>query len=270
MSEVYMACGVYKEGDKITAYRLMKSDGSTVDVSRERLIRMITEGCVHNMRVQITSGGEVIRGKGINLSNLRVYSAESDKIKEYNIVKRIIKKKKCIGYEVVDTDGGSKNISVKTAYKMISDGSIVNADIAKKNINGKEYTVIVGKGIKLSSLEEVIITNGKMLNDKNKESVTCRVLETMSSGIIYDKENDTMQRFIKGQVIAYNPNGRMYVLSKDSIEYTEKKTADSDSNEDRCEEYIIKYSNGEQESLSKEKVNMWKVARIANSTIRKK
>lgn len=264
---VYMVCGIYKDGTITVAYRLMASNGTIVKKDIEQTEKLIEDGKIHNMRIQITNGRKIIRGKGINLNNLSVYDAsELDVENKYELKSRVMHKSKCIGYEIKDSLGSSKIISKAEAMDMIEHGKITNAEIRKVNNKGKIASAIVGVGYKISQLETIIVSNGKIVNQKDESENTCRMYITRRSGILVDKKSGDMQRFRIADALVYSIGGKIQVMDSDDLEKMPlEHNADSDLNIDGCSNYEIRYSNGKRVQLNNDIVAKWVVCRVVKS-----
>ena len=71
---IYNVTGRYMDGQRLVAYHLVGEDGSQAKEPKERVIILIQQGLISNMRLQVGANGEaIIRGKKINLNNLPVY-----------------------------------------------------------------------------------------------------------------------------------------------------------------------------------------------------
>ena len=130
---IYSVTGRYMDGQKLIGYHLVGEDGSQAQVSKEQVIWLIGKGAISNMRLQIGTNKEIIiRGKGVNLNNLPVFDqgkqqfrntdasqaaanskvsvarsnvSDANPMGQYKILKRIMYKNNCLGYEVVDHSG---------------------------------------------------------------------------------------------------------------------------------------------------------------------
>lgn len=259
---VYMVCGTYRNNNEIIAYRLMRSDGKIEVAYKEQAIQMVYEGRIRNMRIQNSNDGPILRGNGININKLERRSIDelekSGKTKEWNITRRVSQNGKRIGYEITDDKGGSKLISLREAVKMINNGEIKNAEVHRKT-GGNGSMFISGKGCNLSSLPEILVANGKILNDVKMDGETCRAYMLKESGILIDSKTRQMQRFRAGDILKFSIDGSMQVVK--SIEYTDENTADCDANISACGRYKIKFGTAKEFSIDSNAVRQWKVAK---------
>lgn len=268
MSEVYMVCGVYKDNNEIIGYRLMGSNGRIRIEDREQTIRMIDNGSIRNMRVQYYNGEAVLRGKGININNLSIYTKdemETDigRHNTYNISRAVVRDNKRIGYEIIGHNGDIKLVSTAILCSMIHEDKIDNARLKKVEKGGKKVTAIVGTGININELEEIVISGNKIVTGSSIWDNTCRAICMRYSGILRDMKSAKMQRFRSGDYIVYCVNGRMYVVKAERIMKFIEGNADCDLNINKCEQYIIELSNGDNVSTRAKDVLTWKAAMVA-------
>lgn len=268
MSEVYMVCGVYKDDNEIIGYRLMGSDGRIRIEDREQTIRMIDNGSIRNMRVQYYNGEAVLRGKGININNLSIFAknemeADINRHNTYIISRAIVRDNKRVGYEIIGHNGDIKLVSNAILCSMIHENRIDNARLKKVEKGGKKVTAIVGTGININELEEIVISRNKIVTSANIWDNTCRAIRMRHSGILRDMKSAKMQRFQSGDYIVYCVNGKMYVVEAERAVRFIEGNADCDLNINKCEQYIIELSNGDNVSTKAKDVLTWKTAIVA-------
>lgn len=259
---VYMVCGTYRNNNEIIAYRLMRSDGKIEIVYKEKAVQMVYEGRIRNMRIQNSNDGPILRGNGININKLERRSIDelenSRKAKEWSITRRVSQNGKRIGYEITDDKGSSKLINLVEAVKMINNGEIMNAEVHRKTgANGTMF--ISGKGCNLSSLPEILVANGKILNEVKMNGETCRACTLKESGILIDSKTRQMQRFRAGDILKFSIDGSMQIVK--SIEYTDGNTADCDANINACGRYKIKFGTSHELSIDCNAVRQWRIAK---------
>lgn len=259
---VYMVCGTYRNNNEIIAYRLMRSDGKIEIAYKEQAIQMVYDGRIRNMRVQNSNDGPILRGNGININKLERRSIDelvnSGKTKEWDITRRVSQNGKRIGYEITDDKGSSKLINIREAVKMINNGEIRNAEIRRQTgENGAMY--ISGKRFNLSSLPEILVAYGRILNEVKMDGETCRACTLKESGILIDSKTRQMQRFRAGDILKFSIDGSMQVVK--SIEYSDCSTADCDANINACGRYMIKFGTSKEINIDSNVVRQWRVAK---------
>lgn len=266
-NHVYMVCGVYKDKDIVIGYRLMRSDGRTRVVDTKQAEEMTDNGIIRNMRIQHYNGEKILRGKGININKLSVYSKEemkndTDNKPKNEITRKVVQNGKRVGYEIRDENGSIKIVDIAKVCELVQSDEITNARIKKVVIKGKETIALEGVGLDLNSLDEIVISNGKIVTRSNIFDNTCRVYRADTSGIVEQMKTSELQRFKANDYIAYFIDGKIRALDRSTdIEYVEG-TVDSDLNIDKCERYRIKFSSGKEAVLSSDTVKRWKGAKV--------
>lgn len=257
---LYRVTGRYMDGQKLIAYHLVGEDGSQAQEGKERVIWLIGKGIITNMRVQSTVDGEaIIRGKGVNLNNLPVYDIAKNKFREdensqaaangvnsanklgqYTILKRVMYKNQCLGYEVQDYSGKITRKSRKNVIDLAIQKLISNAVAVKCKRPGKEISDIILRGVNvdLKKLPILIVDDqGKIIDPtKNKCGITVRGAYMKKNGIIKDIQNNKVIQFKCGDFILCGANGDIVV--KDRLEVEKNLDKDTSTNKAICDDYI--------------------------------
>lgn len=241
----YRVTGRYMDGQKVVAYHLVGEDGSQAQESKDRVIWLIEKGLVSNMRIQTGTNGEVIiRGKGINLNKLPVFdqtkqqfrsdnisqevanskvnvsATNVNKMGQYTITRRIMKKNSCLGYELRDYSGHICRKTRDDVIQLAIQKLISNATAHKVIIKSTNRTEIIlrGIGVELRSLPYLIVgDNGTLINPNNKNNITVRALRVSDSGVLKNTLSGDIVTFIKSNYIICLPNGNVEVLSEDEV-----------------------------------------------------
>ncbi len=260
MGELYMACGVIEDKGHIVAYRLMRSDGKIKISDIKETERLIEIGEINNLRLQNYKDTRIIRGKGININNLKVYSKEDIKTEEkkrYSIKRKVVKNGKRVGYELEDDKGAVKILNTRDVYNKITNGEVINAEIKVCTVNGKERPAISGIGININTIDEIIIGNNGIVNTENIWENSFRSYRTKSSGIVRNEIDNKLQRFRAGDILAYCINARIYILDGDTEIEKIDRDIDSDMNLYKCGNYTVEFSSGNRYRLNKEIILKW-------------
>ena len=265
---LYRVTGRYMDGQKIVGYHLVGEDESQSQESKDRVIWLIGRGIITNMRVQVGADGEVIiRGKGVNLNNLPVYDLVKDKYRntsvsqeaansnvptskydnsaagqmgQYKIVRRIMLKNKCLGYEVQDYTGTVTRKKRSQVLNLATQRLISNAIVQKyqKSPESAPELVLRGVGCDLSKLPVLIMgEDGKIIDPSSKDTkLTVRAVYMKHSGILYDTSLNKKMPFKAGDFIIYNANSAIDIVSADDI----KREYDIDKklNYAVCDDYL--------------------------------
>lgn len=265
---IYRVTGRYMDGQKIIGYHLVGDDGSQAQESRDRVIWLIGKGLISNMRIQIGPDNEaIIRGKGINLNSLPVYDPTKNKYRntessqavanssvstkkstvqnanpmgQYKILKRIMLKNKCIGYEMIDYSGTITRKKREDVIKLAVQKLISNAIVQKytKSGSSKPELILRGAGCDLSKLPILIVNEqGKIVDPtKDKESFTVRVAYMKHSGIVHDTINNKNIPFRSGDFIICVADGKIEIKDRLTVEKRYKK--DTESSQAICDDYL--------------------------------
>ena len=239
----YNVTGRYMDGREVIGYHLVGEDGSQSQETRDRVIYLIRNEVIKNMRIQIGDNNEVIlRGKGVNLNNLPVYDlgkqqfrndsisqqaattgvnvnrnvTGSNPMGQYRILRRITYKNKCLGYEVQDYSGAICRKKREQVVKLAAQRLVSNA-VAQKCVRpGSDMPEIILRGVNcdLKSLPILIVDNqGKIIDPlKEKNKLSIRAAYMMHNGIIRDSVTSASLTFNAGDFIVCNPDGSINIL----------------------------------------------------------
>lgn len=271
---IYSVTGRYMDGQKIVAYHLVGSDGSQEAATKDRVSWLIGRNMIDNMKIQAGSNGNIIlRGKGINLSKLPVFDMNKQEFRsnqasvevansnvstkksnvpyanamgQFEIVKRIMFKNKCIGYELHDRNGKHYRKRRQEVLKLAVGKLICNAGVQKYTDKNSGETVLIlrGAGTDLSKLPILIVNDNGMIYDPSKASndLTVRGAYMKSNGIVRDGEGHSL-KFRAGEFIICNADGKVSIVGNE--EAKRKYTTKTDCASAVCDDYlsnISKYS----------------------------
>lgn len=265
---LYSATGRYMDGQRVTGYHLVGNDGSQHPVSKERVIYLIGKGLVTNLRIQVGADNEVIiRGKGVNLNTLPVFdqnkqqfrnneasqSAANSKVSvkkstvanastmgQYKIVKRIMFKNSCLGYELKNYGGETIRMERKKVIDLAIQKLISNAVVRKSLKDGETAPTLILRGVDcdLSKLPILIVTdNGKIIDPAVEVSgLTVRSAYMKHSGIVRDNANNRTITFKAGDFIICGANGEIKIVNRLDVE--KDYTKDTNSGSATCDNYL--------------------------------
>lgn len=235
---MYRVTGRYMDGQRIIGYHLVGEDGSQAQEVRERIIYLIEKGQIANMRVQTGVDGEtIIRGKGINLNKLpvfdeakqqfrnssisqevansRVNSEAQSKMGQYTIIRRIMHKNVCLGYELKDYSGHitrrKREDVVKLALQKLISNAVASKTVVKET---NELRVILrGVGVELRNLPYIIVDdNGKVVNPETSHNMTVRYKFISSNGVLRDNDSGEIKTLHKGDCLICLPTGKIVAV----------------------------------------------------------
>lgn len=269
---IYSVTGRYMDGQKIIGYHLVGQDGSQSQESKERVIYLINKGVIDNMRTQIGTDKEIIiRGKGVNLNNLPVFdpvkgqyrnnevsqSAANtsvpvkDKVQDaspmgqYQILRRIMLKNSCIGYELQNYSGKTVRKSRDDVIKLGIERLLSNAIVQKYTKKGENVSRLILRGVDcdLSKLPILIVSDdGKIIDPKvNAGNLTIRGAYMKHSGIIHDSLHNKKIPFRAGDFILCGANGEIFIKDRLNVENGFK--TDTESASAVCDDYLSVSSN---------------------------
>ena len=299
----YNVTGRYMDGQTLVGYHLVGEDGSQIQENKERVIFLISRGIIDNMRIQTVNIKEedrepgkpdkelIIRGKGVNLNTLPVFDVAKrqyrgdDKSQEaasskyqvnamgqYKIIKRIMYKNTCMGYEVQDYSGKITR-KQKDAVKELALQKLISNAVAQKYIKpdctGSEI-ILRGVGCDLRKLPVLIVKeDGKIVDPTkaiNDTDLTIRVAYMKHSGIMYNIDKTQRISFKAGDFIICEANGQLSIKDRLSIEkcYTfdkqlEKAVCDDYLN--MCADYIVEIFGSKPIQLNDKVVKAWSIMR---------
>jgi len=292
---IYNVTGRYMNGREVIGYHLVGEDGSQAQENRERVIFLIGKGAIANMRIQIDANKEIIlRGKGVNLNNLPVYDQGKQQFRnnnisqsaantgvsvskhvdcanpmgQYRILRRIMYKNKCLGYEVQDYSGAITRKKREQVINLAVARLISNA-VAQKctRPNSTVPEVILrGVGCDLKALPILIVNDqGKIidpLTDKSKLAV--RGVYMKHAGMLHNNISKKDTFFEAGDFIICNPDGSIDIQKKHIAEksYVQDKNRDSAVCDDyltNAKYYSIEIFGGNPITLGEQIIKSWAI-----------
>lgn len=269
---IYNVTGRYMDGQRLVAYHLVGEDGSQAKEPKERVIILIQQGLISNMRLQVGANGEaIIRGKKINLNNLPVYdegkqqfrhddisqSAANSSVSvkkstvdnanpmgQYRILKRIMMKNKCLGYEIQDMSGKITRKKRDDVVKLATQKLIGNAVANRYNgEDGKLHIVLRGVDCDLAKLPMLIVNEqGKIVDPtKDDSAITVRCAYMKHGGTIHDIIRKRDINFKFGEYIICGINGDIAIKSKEEV--AKIYSIDKVSQSAICDDYLDNVKN---------------------------
>lgn len=293
----YRVTGRYMHGQNVTAYHLVGSDGSQLKENKERIIYLIRNGYIENMRIQTVDNQYIIRGKGINLNNLPVFDEGKQQFRndtmsqhvanssvqpkrdynvnpmgQYTITKRIMNKNTCLGYVIVDHSGKETRVSRSKTIELAIKKLISNATAQKykRPDSDKPDIILRGAGCDLGKLPILIIgADGKVIDPMvEKQGLTVRAAVMKQAGIIYDNIHNKRLPFESGDFILCNANGSLTPIKREQLK--QEFTIDTSTNTATCDDYLANLANFSIEIfgtkprvLSPENVLTWRIVKPA-------
>lgn len=207
------AVGRIMEGTKVIGYRMIRSDGKKIDMSRTATINDINMSRVENMRVIKGANGDiVIRGYGVNLLNLPVVKVENND--KYVIERIIVKDGKIVGY--MATNGNNKKmLKCRDAVELITDNKIKGAELVKNTQNGKIFIIPKKDSTDFRKNAVMILEGNKVIDPiKNKSYMTLRARQFRVGGVFNDRERNITMRLEDNGFIVCLPDQRVEVLTE--------------------------------------------------------
>lgn len=270
---IYSVTGRYMDGQKLIGYHLVGEDGSQAQVSKEQVIWLIGKGAISNMRLQIGANKEIIiRGKGVNLNNLPVFDqgkqqfrntdasqaaanskvsvarsnvSDANPMGQYKILKRIMYKNNCLGYEVVDHSGKVSRKKREKVIELAIQKLISNAVARKYTRPGKVAPEIILRGVDcdLNRLPILIVDNTGKIVDPTLENnqLTVRSAYMKRSGLVKDNVHNKDIPFKAGDFIVCGANGEITIKNK--LEMEKEYTKSNDESHAICDDYLYFASN---------------------------
>lgn len=280
----YTVTGRYMEGQSLTGYHLVGSDGSQLREGRDRIIYLISKGLIDNMRTQSDGKGNlIIRGKGVNLNNLPVFDVAKQSFRnnsasqqvantnvkpkknsginpmgQYTVIKRIMFKNTCLGYLVKDYSGKEVRIRRDKAIELALKQLLSNVTAQKCCNNGTQNIILRGKGCNLNSLPMLLVNEqGKIIDPSiDKTSLTFRAALIKRSGLIYDNTNGKKIPFEAGDFLICNVNGALD--KKGRLEIEKNYDVDNISKSAVCDDYLDNTQNYSVEIFGNKPIQMKK------------
>lgn len=294
----YRVTGRYMTGPTVTAYHLVGDDGSQVVASKDRIIYMIGKGLVENMRVQASSEGIILRGKGINLNTLPIFDTAKGNFRnnqasqvaastnvapkknssvspmgQLRITKRIMYKTNCLGYIVVDLSGAEKKLSRKKVVELAAERLISNAVVQKYTPKGEtDYQLILrGVGCDISSLPIIPVDqNGNIIDPSSlskEEYLYMRAVRMKRGGIIYDNKKNNRLPFESGDYLVCGINGILRTIK--SVDANARITLDNSIKSAVCDDcldnlanYPVEIFGSSARVLNPDQVKKWPIVKV--------
>lgn len=282
---IYTVTGRYMDGQRLVAYHLVGEDGSQAKEPKERVIVLIQQGLISNMRLQIGSNGEaIIRGKKINLNNLPVFDEAKQQFRgddisqsaanssvsvkkstvdnastmgQYKILKRIMMKNKCLGYEIQDHSGRitrkKRDDVVRLATQKLISNAVANKYSGK---DGQLHIILRGVDCDLAKLPMLIVNeHGKIVDPtKDESAITVRCAYMKHGGTIHDSAKNKRINFKFGEYIICGINGSISIKSKEEV--AKEYNIDKNSQSAICDDYLESVKNYYIEIFGSKKVQM--------------
>ena len=291
----YRVTGRYMDGQKLIGYHLVGEDGSQSQESKDRVVYLIEKGVIANLRIQMGINGEVIiRGKGINLNKLPVFDEgkqqfRSDSISQevangkvnasgadtqciskmgqYTVVRRIMYKNNCLGYELKDYSGHITRKKRDEVVQLAIQRLISNVAAHKTLIRetGETKIVLRGIGIELRNLPYIIVDdNGSLINPESGHNITVRCKQLSSGGVLKNTETGDIKFFNKGEYAICLPNSSVIILSEDEFnkKYKEVNNMTSALSDYyiRDEKYSIEIFGESIKKITQQLIQEWTIA----------
>lgn len=299
---IYRVTGRYMDGQKLIGYHLVGEDGSQAQEGRDRVIWLIGKGIISNMRIQLGNDGEaIIRGKGINLNTLPVFDPNKNKYRntensqavahsnvsvksssvqdvspmgQYKIVRRIMLKNKCLGYELQDYSGAVSRKKREDVMKLAVQKLVCNA-VAQRYTRPDSSTpelILRGVNCDLGKLPILIVNEqGKIVDPtKDKSSFTVRSAYMKHSGVVHDKIHNSKIPFKAGDFILCGANGEIDIKDRLSVEKdyrkdTENSHAVCDDYLETAQNYLIEIFGSKPIQLNSQMIKNWVILKPAQA-----
>ena len=205
----YSIVGRYMHGSAVSAYHIIGSDGKEFKASRELVCFLVGKGLVTNCKGQMNDGDIVLRGVGINLTELPVLNERTGKVSnvdnvkaqdindkkifiQFKITARLFQDGKCVGYVVRDAGGTEKKLERSVVLKLASDKKISNARI--NMVNG--VPILRGVGEELDKLPVIQLpSSNKAVKVAVNEQVTKQPIKTLK--VFWYEIESTLERLEK-------------------------------------------------------------------------
>lgn len=291
MSTTYRVTGRYMNGSEIQSYHLLGNDNSSLVVSRDKAILLISRGLIENMRVQYSGDNVIIRGKGINLNTLPVFDINKDKFREsnapktgntkknkmknpmaqYRVTKRVMYKTSCVGYVIQDASGKEVRINRQKTIELAVKGLIINADAQKYTPAGSVESRLILRGTDgdLKKLPVILVDmNGNVVDtSKKNQNITVRATQSRKSGIIYCESNNSTKTFSSGDYIVVTPNGGLNIVAmsaaRDKMQRSMDTYAICDTYLENLVNYSIEFFGQQKRKISPDIVTKWPIVTIS-------
>ena len=295
--------GRYMNGTNTIAYHLVGADGSQEKANKVRVKFLCDAGLLVNMKYQLNPEKTdiIIRGKGVNLTSLPVYDeakqkfrddtvsqvagnsrvnirnsnvAEINQMGQYTILRRIIYKNQCIGYEIQDHSGRITNKKRDQVISLAVQRLISNATVGKNTDHntGKQTMVLRGVGVELKKLPCLIVDESGQLVDPNKNvEMTVRGTRIRKNGVIRNLENNSVQTFKAGDFVLCSGTGTITVKPAEdvSVGYVPLNDAKSALCDDyiRNDKYTIEVFGSKPVYITDRMVKAWSILKSKSRVV---
>ena len=299
----YRVTGRYMSGSNIASYHLVGEDGSQIVATKERVIYMIGQGKIENMRLQVNGDNIILRGKGVNLNNLPVYDVSKESLRDNSasqsvashgvapkkdsnvnkmgqleITKRIMYKTNCLGYIVLDGAGRELKLSRKRVIELASQRLISNAIAQKYTPQGSDKSTVIirGVGCDMNQLPIVQVDeDGNIIEAKEQavakpQTVIMRAIKMKRGGIIYDNKNNKKIVFRPGDFILCGSKATLRSISSEAASKMLKVKHDADKaicddSLDNLENFPVEMFGSKPQCIQPNQVKRWPIVEVSRS-----
>ena len=268
--------GKLRNGQEIDKYIAKDTEGKTYYLTREEMIVYGTRGNIKNIRIQVSNGKSIIRGKGIDLNTLpemnintgNVRQGKAKEVAEFIIIKKIIDKGKLIGYQIKNRVGAVKNISKTDTLKLADLGKIKNAKVEKRisNQNSSIEMRLIGVGCDINAIPSLIRNEAGQFIDPavTKRGLSTRALLVNKGGQILDYRRKRKIPFVTGDFLVLQLNGDLRVYNRNEIarEFTinrNERKATIDDYVNNYKDIRISILGNEEMQLNNENLKNWTI-----------
>lgn len=268
--------GKLRNGQEIDKYIAKDSEGHTYYLTREEMIVYGSRGNIKNIRIQVSNGKSIIRGKGIDLNTLPEMNINTGNIRqgkaketaEFIIVKKIIDKGKLIGYQLKNKAGAIKNISKADTLKLADSGKIKNAKVEKR-INSQNNSIemrLIGINCDLNKVASLIRNDAGQFIDPTvtKRGLSTRALLVTKGGQILDYKRKRKIPFVTGDFLVLQLDGNLKVYNRNEI--AKEFTLNRDERKATIDDYVNNYKDirisilgNEEMQLNNENLKSWTI-----------
>lgn len=268
--------GKLRNGQEIDKYIAKDAEGHTYYLTREEMIVYGSRGNIKNIRIQVSNGKSIIRGKGVDLNTLPEMNINTGNVRqgkakvtaELIIVKKIIDKGKLIGYQLKNKAGAIKNISKADTLKLADSGKIKNAKVEKR-INSQNNSIemrLIGINCDLNKLASLIRNEAGQFIDPTvtKQGLSTRALLVTKGGQILDYKRKRKIPFVTGDFLVLQLDGNLKVYNRNEIarEFTinrNERKATIDDYVNNYKDIRISILGNEEMQLNNESLRSWTI-----------